>query len=71
MVKALTGKRTPEIRADVLMAIHGLGIFILALIMTQLSVPMSLSIPVISALSGASWFAWFARRWKATSLAIN
>ena len=67
MVKAI--KRNPEIEADALVALHGAGIFTLALIMIQLSVPAAVSIPLMLALSGASWYRWFSRRAQALQLA--
>ena len=69
MVKTLVGNRTPEIQADVLVVLHGLGIFTLALVMIQFSVPAALSIPLMLALSGASWYRWFSRRAHALQLA--
>lgn len=68
MVKALAGKRTPEVRADVLIALHGFGIFTLSLIMIQLSVPAAISIPMMLVLSGVSWYRWFERRAEALEL---
>ena len=65
MVKAIVGKRTPEIQADVLVALHGFGIFTLALVMIQLAVPAAISIPVMLSLSAASWYRWFSRRAQA------
>ena len=69
MVKALVGKRAPEIQADVLVALHGFGIFALSLVMIQLSVPAVVSIPLMLALSGASWYRWFTRRARALQVA--
>ena len=69
MVKAIVGKRTPEIQADVLVALHGFGNFTLSLVMIQLSVPAVVSIPLMLALSGASWYRWFGRRARALQLA--
>ena len=69
MVKAFVGKQAPEIQADVLVVLHGLGIFTLSLVLIQLSVPAVVSIPLMLALSGASWYRWFSRRARALQLA--
>jgi hypothetical protein len=69
MVKELVGKRTPEVRADVLLALQGFGIFALSLVMIALDVSAAVSIPLMLALSGVCWYRWFSRRSQALQLA--
>ena len=69
MVKALVGNRTPEVRADVLLALQGFGIFALSLVMIVLGVSAAVSIPAMLSLSGICWYRWFERRSQALQLA--
>ena len=61
MVKKLARNR-PEVEADFVLTLQGLGIFVLALAMIQLNVPAVAAVGVEVLLSSVCTYRWFTRR---------
>jgi hypothetical protein len=65
----LNGERGPEVRADLVVTLQGLGIFALALVMIPLHVPQVAAIGLELLLSTVCAYRWFLSRARAQVLA--